>query len=187
MRSRSILCAAAALTALAAAAPAAQQTTAGQTQTQAPPPPPKPSPFPGAISAGTKTADPAAATQKAAPTIAELGNAQVMPNAEFLESFDAGRGQQYLLYGTNMPFDQVVTYYKAQLRGANDRELFREPPMHQFDLGRWDERTMAYPPSVVVKDYTWNGSEGYLHVTGTVERRYRTIIQIVPAPPADGR
>jgi hypothetical protein len=39
---------------------------------------------------------------------------------------------------------------------------------------------MAYPPSVVVKDYTWNGGTGYLAVSGTTEKRYRTIIQIVP-------
>ena len=32
------------------------------------------------------------------------------------------------------------------------------------DLGRFQEDTMAYPPSVVVKDYTWNGQAGYLHV-----------------------
>ena len=53
--------------------------------------------------------------------------------------------------------------------------------MHQFDLGRFQEQTMAYPPSVVVKDYLWNGSAGYLHVDGTTSRRFPTIIQIVPA------
>jgi hypothetical protein len=55
------------------------------------------------------------------------------------------------------------------------------PPMQQFDLGRFQEESMAYPPSVVVKDYTWNGSEGYLFVVGVQEKRYKTIIQIVPA------
>jgi len=53
--------------------------------------------------------------------------------------------------------------------------------MHQFDLGRYQDETMAYPPSVVIKDYTWNGSEGYLHVSGATSKRYKTIIQIVPA------
>ena len=53
--------------------------------------------------------------------------------------------------------------------------------MQQFDLGRFDDDTMAFPPSVVVKDYTWNNSPGYLHVAGTTEKRYQTIIQIVPA------
>jgi hypothetical protein len=158
---------------------AAGAQTAG---TQAPPPSPKP--FPGAATppaSATTKPDPA---RPQAPTIADLGQASVMPNAEFLDSFDAGQGQKYLIYGTNMPYDQVVTYYKASLRGAGNRELFTAPAMYQFDLGRFDERTMAYPPSVVVKDYTANGSEGYLHVAGTLEKRYRTIIQIVPAPPA---
>ena len=36
------------------------------------------------------------------------------------------------------------------------------------------------PPSVVVKDYTWNGSAGYLAASGSTEKRFRTIIQIVP-------
>ena len=52
--------------------------------------------------------------------------------------------------------------------------------MHQFDLGRYQEESMAYPPSVVVKDYAWNESPGYLVVKGTTEKRFKTIIQIVP-------
>ena len=55
------------------------------------------------------------------------------------------------------------------------------PAMQQFDLGRFDEDAMAYPPSVVVKDYTWNNSPGYLAVSGTTEKRFKTIIQIVAA------
>jgi hypothetical protein len=44
---------------------------------------------------------------------------------------------------------------------------------------------MSFPPSVVVKDYTWNGSDGYLHVSGTTETRYKTVIQIVPPGAGD--
>jgi hypothetical protein len=156
---------------------------AQQTQTQTQPPPPTPRPFPGATPPATTSAKPAdpnaVPPAPQAPTPAELGAAMIYPNAEFLESYDLGRGQKMLLYGTNMAFDQIVTYYKAQRLSA--RELFREPPMQQFDIGRYDEKTMGQPPSIVVKDYTWNGSEGYLHVVGTTERRYRTIIQIVSA------
>ena len=40
---------------------------------------------------------------------------------------------------------------------------------------------MAYRPSVVVKDYTCEPIRpGYLHVAGTTEKRYQTVIQIVP-------
>ena len=105
----------------------------------------------------------------------------IYPNAEFLESFDAGRGQRFFLYGTNTPYDTVVQYYKAASKSSG-RELFKAPAMQQFDLGRFDEGTMAYPPSVLVKDYTWMDSPGYLHVSGTTEKRYKTIIQIVLPP-----
>jgi hypothetical protein len=177
---------AAALIALVSAT-ASAQSTGGQSQA----PPPAPRPFPGApappTSTGAKPADPSttAAKPQSAPTPAELGQAIIYPSAEFLESVDAGRGQRLLLYGTNMSYEQIVTYYKA--RRLENRELFQEPPMHQFDLGRFNEQVMVYPPSIVVKDYTWNGSEGYLHVSGTTEKRYRTIIQITPAGPTIGR
>jgi len=127
-------------------------------------------------SAGATTAP--ATPQATAPTLAELGNAPVYPGAEYVDTFDAGRGQQYVIYGTNAPFAEIVTYYRNVMKNGG-RELFKTPAMHQFDLGRYQEETMAFPPSVVVKDYTWNGSTGYLVIAGTTEKRYRTIIQIV--------
>jgi hypothetical protein len=154
-------------------------------------PPPVPRPFPGAPIPPAPTSKPAetAATPGGAttaapvrpPTQADLGNAPIYPTAEFLDSFDAGRGQRLLIYGVNIPYADLVTYYKVQLRSASNRELMREPPMYQFDLGRFDEKTMNYAPSLVIKDHTWNGSQGYLQVTGTSEKRYKTIIQIIPA------
>ena len=60
--------------------------------------------------------------------------------------------------------------------------VFEEPPVHMFDLAKFKEETMAFPPSVTVKDYTWGGSEGYLNPKrGATPARFRTIIQIVPA------
>jgi len=38
-----------------------------------------------------------------------------------------------------------------------------------------------------VKDYAWNGSEGYLNPAGGEPARFRTIIQIVPSPPPSQR
>ena len=162
----------------------------GQQQTTPPPTQsPIPKPFPGSVQPGTppgKPSDPA--TQPAAavpekpnaPPAQALAGAPVYPGADFLETFDAGRGQKYFIYGTNTPYLDIINYYRQQL-GGGGRELFRAPPMQQFDLGRFDEQTMAFPPSVVVKDYAWNGSPGYLFIAGTTEKRYRTIIQIVPA------
>ena len=39
--------------------------------------------------------------------------------------------------------------------------LFETPPTHQFEIGRFRDETMAFPPSVTIKDYTWGGSAGY--------------------------
>lgn len=143
---------------------------AGQTQGTAQ----GPKPFPTA--GAPQTAAPPPATTNAPATL------PIYPAAQFLESIDAGKGQQFQLYGTNAPFADIVAYYKTTLKNSG-RVLFQAPLMHQFDLGRFQEDTMAYPPSVVIKDYTWNGSAGYLHVSGATGTRYKTIIQIV-GPPA---
>ena len=140
---------------------------AGQTQGGAQ----GPKPFPTAGAPQTAPAAPLSESPIAAP---------LYPNAQFLEVIDAGKGQQFHLYGTDAPFADIVAYYKTTMKNGG-RVLFQAPAMHQFDLGRYQEETMAYPPSVVIKDYTWNGSEGYLHVTGATSKRYKTIIQIVPA------
>src|SRR5262249_50814948 len=118
------------------------------------------------------------------PTEAALG-VKLFPDATFLESFDAGRGQRLYLFGTNAAYLDVLTFYKRDLGGGS--ELFRQPAMQQFDIPnmKFVKDTMAYPPSVVVKDYSWTGTSGdlkagYVFVDGVTERRYNTIIQIVP-------
>jgi hypothetical protein len=140
-------------------------------------PPPRPVPFP---TAGAAAASIPEAQPPQAPLDAALG-APMYPAAVFLETIDAGKGgQQYHLYGTDAPYVDIVNYFKTTLKQGG-RTIFQAPAMHQFELGRFQEQTMAYPPSIVVKDYLWNGSEGYLHAAGTTQRRYRTIIQVVPA------
>ncbi|NQW02799.1 MAG: hypothetical protein HQ485_02090 [Acidobacteria bacterium] len=144
--------------------------TAASAQAQTVPPIPKPFP-----TAGARPVTPS--PQTVPDDAREL---PAYPAATFLETIDAGKGQQYYLYGTDTPYEDIVTYYKTTLNNGG-RVIFQGPMMHQFELGRFREETMAYPPSVVVKDYTWDGAEGYLHVLGTTSVRYRTIIQIVPA------
>jgi hypothetical protein len=147
---------------------------------------PRPFPGAGAPRPGNPVgpADPAPAPSPpevapVAPGDQRLGGTPVYPTAEFIDVFDAGYGQQYFLYGTNIPYDDIVAYYRSVLDNGG-REIFREPAMRQFDLGRFRDDRMAFPPSVVVKDYSWNGSAGYPAVVGTTEKRFRTIIQIVP-------
>jgi hypothetical protein len=120
------------------------------------------------------------------PSEATLG-VPIYPGAQFVASYDAGRGQRYYLFGTSADYAQIVGYYRNILRDRGD-EVFEEPPIHMFDLGRFREETMAFPPSVTVKDYTWGGSTGYLNPkAGAEPARFKTIIQIVPAPPAAPR
>jgi hypothetical protein len=152
---------------------------------------PRPSPFPGSTpprqgeQQPPTAAPPAAATAQPLPPIEPPRGGQapegtpVYPSAEFIDSYDAGFGQRYYLYGTNAPYSDVVVYYRNTLKNGG-REIYKAPAMQQFDLGRFQENSMAYPPSVVVKDYTWNGSAGYLAASGSTEKRFRTVIQIVP-------
>jgi hypothetical protein len=130
---------------------------------------------------------PAGTPQANAPTEATLGM-PVYPTAEFIASYDAGRGQRYYLFGTNTTFADTVAYYRTMLKTRGEL-VYEEPPIHMFDVGRFREETMAFPPGVTVKDYTWGGSNGYLVPgAGGKSQRFRTIIQIVPAPPgASGR
>lgn len=121
------------------------------------------------------------------PTEAMLG-APIYPGAQFMASYDAGLGQRYYLFGTNETFANIVQYYRTTLKNRGEL-VFEQPPVHMFDTGRFREQTMAFPPSVTVKDYTWGGSQGYLNPKpGAQPARFATVIQIVPLPPgAPGR
>lgn len=139
--------------------------------TQGPPPP---RPFPGA-----STPTQAQTPQQPAPGAAH--GVPLYPGAELLNTYEPGPGQQMYIYGTSAAFATVVEYYKAALRDGG-RRLFGGP-MQQFDLGRYRRETMTLQPAVTVKDFTWNGREGYVHVSGRQIVKYPTIIQVVPAPP----
>jgi hypothetical protein len=162
--------------------------TAGSAQAQ-PVPKPYPTPPPSQPPAAAQPAKPAppgptagqpAASPAGVPTEATLG-LPIYPGAEYLTSFDAGMGQRYYLFGTNTGFSDIVAYYKTVLKEKGEL-VFDAPATHLFEVGRFREETMAYPPGVTVKDYTWNGSQGYLHVKGAKATRYRTVIQLVPLP-----
>jgi hypothetical protein len=123
----------------------------------------------------------AASEPSTAPTEDSLG-LPIYPGSRFLASYDAGRGQRYYLFGTSTDFTEIVAYYKGLL-GSRGTLVFDAPPIHMFEVGRFREETMAFPPGVSVKDYGWNGAAGYLHVTPDAPAvHFRTIIQIVPAP-----
>lgn len=142
---------------------------------------------PGAATIGQAPTAPAA-PRPGAPAEGSLG-VPLYPNAVFLGSYDAGRGQRYYLYGVSTPFADLVTYYRNLLKERGNL-VFEVPPTHVFETGRFREETMAFPPSVTIKDFTFSGSAGYPNPTaGAQPERFPTVIQIVPAPsgtpPAD--
>ena len=146
---------------------------------------PKPAPPPPAPAApAAPTAKPTPATTPAAPKAPDLGGVPVYPSAVYLGSYDAGRGQRFHLYGVSLPYLEAVNFYRTALKIKGD-ELFESPPTHQFDLGRFREAEVSFPPSVTVKDYTWGGAAGFPNPrAGDKPERFPTIIQIVPPPPA---
>ncbi len=146
-----------------------------------PPPAPRPATAPPATSPPASVNAPAPA-QNGAPTAASLGF-PIYPNAQFIASYDAGRGQRYYLFGATAPYVDLVTFYRGQLKDKGD-EVFNQPPTHMFMVGRFRDETMAFPPGVTVKDWTWGGSQGYPNPRlGAEPARYPSVIMIVPAPP----
>jgi hypothetical protein len=118
-----------------------------------------------------------------APTETSLG-LPIYPGAQFIASYDAGRGQRYYIFGSAAGFVELVTYYRNTLKERGDF-VFEEPPTHMFEIGRFREETMAFPPGVTIKDYTWGGSKGYPNPRRpSTPERFPTIIMIVPVPPA---
>lgn len=158
-------------------------------------PPPQPSPRPGtgqpaqparpapqqpAAPAPALPAPPAATTDRpAAPTEATLG-VPVYPGAQFIASYDAGRGQRYHIFGSTGSFVDLVTYYRTVLKQRGEL-VYDVPATHEFDVGRFNENTMAFPPGVTIKDFQSDVSAGYPNPKpGGQPARFPTIIQIVP-------
>jgi hypothetical protein len=61
--------------------------------------------------------------------------------------------------------------------------VFERPATYMFEVGRFRPETMAFPPGVTVKDFTWAGSAGFPNPAPNAQpARFATVIQIVPAP-----
>lgn len=135
---------------------------------------PPPAPAPAAT---------AARVAEAPPSDVALG-VSLPPGAVFLGSFNAGQGQRYYLYGSTSSFAELVTFYRGVLKDRGEL-VYDAPATHMFDIGRFREESMAFPPSVTVKDYMWGGKGGYLNpLRGAQPARFPTIVQIVPATAA---
>jgi hypothetical protein len=159
--------------------------TASQPRTAVPRATPPPSQQPAVPPANAPVA-PAPSTMPqgdAAPTEATLG-VPIFPNAQFISSYNAGRGQRYYIFGTTGSFVDLVNYYRTTLKQRGEL-TFEVPATHEFDVGKFDEDRMAFPPGVVIKDFQSDISPGYPNPKpGAQPARFPTIIQIVPVAPA---
>jgi hypothetical protein len=155
--------------------------------------PPTPQPFPKPATQAPQTPRPAApanpaapastapAAPEAAPTEALLG-VPIYPGAQFVRSYDAGRGQRFYIYGSVAGFNELVAYYRTVLKQKGEL-VFEVPATHEFDVGKYNEETMAFPPGVTIKDFQSDVSAGYPNPkSGAQPARFRSIIQIVPVP-----
>jgi hypothetical protein len=150
---------------------------ANPTRPTAPPAPPPPAPQQSG--ATTPPSAPTPSQNDAAPTEAMLG-VPVYPNAQFIASYNAGRGQRYYIFGTASSFVELVNYYRTVLKQRGEL-TFEVPATHEFDVGKFDEDKMAFPPGVVIKDFQSDISPGYPNPKpGGQPARFPTIIQIVP-------
>jgi hypothetical protein len=128
-----------------------------------------------------------AGSDAAAPTEAVLG-APVYPGAQFLTSYDAGLGQRYYIFGSTASFAELVKYYRSVLRQRGD-VIFDAPATHQFDVGRFRENEMVFPPGVTIKDYVSETTPlGFPNpAPGGQPAAFPTIIQIVTPPAGTAR
>ncbi len=146
----------------------AQPAQPGRSAPQAPPTAPAPA-----------TAAPATPGAVGVPTEATLG-VPIFPGAQFITSYDAGRGQRYYIFGSPATFVDLVTYYRTVLKQKGEL-VYEVPATHEFDVGKFNEDTMAFAPGVTIKDFQSDISQGYPNPKpGGVPARFPTIIQIVP-------
>jgi hypothetical protein len=156
----------------------------GQSRPAPPPAPPTQPARPAAPS--TPPGQPAAASSagapgrpESAPTEAMLG-VPIYPGAQFITSYDAGHGQRYYIFGSAAPFVDLVTFYRTVLKQKGEL-VYEVPATHEFDVGKYNEDTMAFPPGVTVKDFQSEVSQGYPNPKpGGQPARFTSIVQIVP-------
>src|SRR5437763_9896178 len=114
-------------------------------------PAPAPAPAPVAPPPAVPAVPPKPAPTRAdAPPSEETLGVPIYPGAQFIASYDAGRSQRYYLFGTAGSFVDLVTYYRNALKQKGEL-VYEAPATHEFDVGRYNEDAMAFPPGVTVR------------------------------------
>ena len=142
-------------------------------------PPAQPPAQPPTRPPATTPARPTPAQPEAAPSEAVVG-VPIFPGAQFIASYDAGRGQRYYIFGSAASFVELVAWYRTVLKQKGEL-VYDVPATHEFDVGKYHEETMAFPPGVTIKDFQSDISQGYPNPKpGGQPARFPTIIQFVP-------
>jgi hypothetical protein len=148
---------------------------------QAPAPRPAQPPAPTQPLPAPRAAAPASAGGDSGPTEAMLG-VPLYPGLQFIASYDAGRDQRYYLFGSAGSFVDLVAYYRTVLKQKGDLVIDIHAT-HEFDVGKFDDKTMAFPPGVTIKDFQSDLSPGFPNPKpGAEPARFPTVVQIVPVP-----
>jgi hypothetical protein len=142
--------------------------------------PPRPAPAQPAQPVPAPTRPATVPGQPEKPPTEEFLGLPIYPGAQFIASYDAGRGQRYYIFGTAASFVDLVAYYRTALKQRGEL-VYDIPATHEFDVGKYNEETMAFPPGVTIKDYESEVSKGYPNPKpGGQPERFPTLIQIVP-------
>lgn len=137
--------------------------------------PPSEAQAPGATSGALDPLKP-----EPAPSEEMLG-VPVFPTAQFLRSYDAGKGQRFYLFVSQASFAELVAYYRTVLK-QRGYFVYEQSPTHVFEVGRFRQDAMNFAPGVTIKDYTASGSRGYPNPRpGGQPSHFPTVLQIVPA------
>ena len=65
----------------------------------------------------------------------------IYPGAQFITSYDAGRGQRYYIFGSASSFVDLVNYYRSVLKQKGEL-VYEVPATYEFDVGKYNEDTM---------------------------------------------
>ena len=176
-----LLCALCPLRVLAAQPPAPQPfPRPGSQPTKPAPPPSRPSPAPSPPAAATPARPAPAPGKPEDPPTEEFLGVPIYPGAQFIASYDAGRGQRYYIFGSAASFVELVAWYRTVLKQKGEL-VYDVPATHEFDVGKFHEETMAFPPGVTIKDFQSDISQGYPNPKpGGQPARFPTLIQVVP-------
>src|SRR3954471_2109565 len=160
--------------------PGARTPSQPRTAPAAPPPSaPAPSQQPASPPPSTTPAPVTTAQAEGTPTEATLG-VPIFPTAQFITSYNAGRGQRYYIFGSPAAFVELVAYYRTVPKQKGEL-VYDFPATHEFDVGKFNEDTMAFAPGVTVKDFESDMSKGYPNPKPDGQpARFPSIIQIVP-------